>query len=116
HIPQSFAQRKATSRTARGPSAEIRAMEAAGTPRLPAARLPGEGQLETDRAELQRVPALPHLASAPDAHHRYHERRQRYAAIYLYRWIDVVSRDSSDHEHGRPAPAGLSAWLERTTA
>src|SRR5208283_129843 len=59
------------------------------------------------------MPALPHLASALDAHHRYHERRQRCAATDLYWWIDAVSRFGPDHEHGWPAPARLSAWLER---
>ena len=51
------------------------------TPRLQAARLRGE-PTETDRAELQRMPALPHLASAPDITDTARQ-RQRYAAIDL---------------------------------
>ena len=101
---------------ARGSARSLCRVAHGRAPAGPPHRLRREGELEADRPELQRVPALSEPASGAEQAAPLSRRRQRRADRVLLRRRDGISRRRRDDEHRRQAAAGLSAGTERGAA
>ena len=77
----------------------------AGSPARAPDRLRREGELEADRPELQRVPALPQPAPGAQQAVALSERRERAAPADLHGWTDGPASRRGDAVDGRHVPA-----------
>ena len=97
-----------SARTARGFAGAICGVADGGSPHRPAHRLRREGQLEADRAELQRVPALSEPASGAQQAASLSRRRQRRADGVLLRRRDGIPAGRRDDEHRTAGGGGTT--------